>query len=65
MGIWERRVWNVECVRCRIRGHQEGGHRKGFIRNLRTEGWFIYERKTLCPKCREKQRLPVQEVTAQ
>lgn len=65
MGIWERRTWNVECVRCRVHGRQPGGTRKQFIHNLRAEGWFIQDRKTLCPRCREKQRLPVQEVRAE
>lgn len=63
MAIWEVRIWNVQCVRCRFRAHQEGGYRKGFVHTLRADGWYIHERKTLCPRCREKQQLPAQEVT--
>ena len=64
MAIWEIRTWFAQCVRCRFRAHQEGRTRKDFIHNLRSEGWYIHDRKTLCPRCREAQRLPAQEVSA-
>lgn len=63
MAIWEMRIWFVQCVGCRHRTQQEGGYRKGFIHNLRGDGWYIQDRRTLCPRCRAKQNMPTQEVT--
>jgi hypothetical protein len=62
MAIWEVRIWFAQCVRCRFRAHQEGGYRKGFVHTLRSDGWYIQDRKTLCPRCRERQNIPKQEV---
>lgn len=63
MGIWDVRIWNVRCVRCRAHQRQEDCYRKEFVRNLRSDGWYIRERKTLCPRCRELQKMPKQDVT--
>jgi len=62
MAIWEVRIWFAQCVRCRVRTQQEGCQRKEFTRNLRSDGWYIQDRKTLCPRCRAHQNIPKQEV---
>jgi hypothetical protein len=62
MAIWEVKIQICQCVRCRRQEQWQGNGRKPFIHSLRAAGWYIRDRKTLCPSCRERQQLPRQEV---